>query len=266
MGMAFFVLPISRPNPAPGHFEAVEYPTRSRDPLFIADPGEQIGDVRADFPRSHDFGRIDLFKVYGPGFDRAGGDELFPTLTVQSPIDQIPQPGAADSVEDEVDANFIATILNRVAEEGIQQPALTRLHVHGVVTAMEQNAGVGDHGNVNAQMGAPVIMHVDVRRHVGARTQRHQPAASPCRLQGPHHVHDIWAMFEIPGGGHRTHEGVAHFPVGIDQRHGGIGLEPLGMGQPCLRRQIGCFTRQRVSIELDRQLEQRLSNTHGARS
>ena len=47
----------------------------------------------------------------------------------------------------------------------------------------ERDAGVGDDGDVNADMRPPVIMDVDMGRHDGAGAKPHQAAASPDAAQ-----------------------------------------------------------------------------------
>ena len=150
----------------------------------------------------HDLGRIDLFIG-----DRLGGtaiwfkEELIRASILRA-INQVPQSCPSHGVEDEMDPPFVTIIADAVAMIGVKCPALSRLHVHGLVGAHEGHLRVGDDRDVYPQVRAPVIMAVHVRRHFASRPQAHQAAAAPHSAELGHGLTLVlsrWTPDQVPG-------------------------------------------------------------------
>ena len=68
---------------------------------------------------------------------------------------------------------FVALVLDIVQREGVEHPAFAGLHVDRFPIAGEQDAGVGNHRNVDAKVRPPIIMNVDMDGDHRSRGEPH---------------------------------------------------------------------------------------------
>ena len=61
----------------------------------------------------------------------------------------------------------IARIYNAVPPPRVEQPALTRLHVHGLVTTIKNNIGISDNRYMDTHPAHPVVIEVYVLSDLG---------------------------------------------------------------------------------------------------
>src|SRR5688572_13973932 len=123
-----------------------------------------------------------------------------------------------------------------MAKETVEHPAFAGRHMDGLVTASEQHARVSDYGDVNAQMRAPVIVNVDVRRDFPACSKAHEAAAAPNAANLGHDLPYVIAAIEAIRGGHGAIDGVAVLACRGDQAHGLVANEARRVRGPCGRR------------------------------
>ena len=171
-------------------------------------------DVAAYLPRGYDSGRVQLLEeesVDRPlgrleGLElrrrRRGGGLCL--------VDQAPKPLPRDGVQHQMDALLGPAVLDVVHAERIEDPGLARRHVNGFLPAGEKNPRVGDDRNVDADVGAPIIIDVDVTRDLSARTQPHQAATAPDPANLRHDLRYGRAFQEMLGRRHRAFEPVRY--------------------------------------------------------
>lgn len=80
-----------------------------------------------------------------------------------------------------MDALLGAAVVDLMAAEGIEHPAFAGSHVRRLAATGEQHGRICDHGNMDSPVRAPILMAVDVHRHLGACPQPHQAATAPYR-------------------------------------------------------------------------------------
>src|SRR3954453_20095133 len=122
----------------------------------------EIGDVPPDLPWRHYNRRVRPFEHERLATARCRRAQLRLARASSRRLDQVAQATAANRVEHKVHALLGAPIVNLMRPEGVEHPALASSHVNSLVAASERDVGVGDDGNMNAQVRAPVIMDVDM--------------------------------------------------------------------------------------------------------
>src|SRR6185312_15306317 len=117
--------------------------------------------------------------------------------------------------------------------------------------------------DVDAPMRAPVIMAVDVKRHFTARAQTHEAAAAPDAADLAHDLLDVGHCEKLRRGSHLAVEIVGWPPAGRHQPDGFIAFEARWVRNPRGFWKGADLALQRRRIELQRQLQERVGETHG---
>ncbi len=149
-------------------------------------------------------------------------------------IDEVPQGGATDRVDHEVDARTRSGIVDPVALPGVEHPGLTGSHMHGLVTGLERHVGRRRHRYMQSKVVPPVVVGVDVRFELRLRCDAHEAGASDTRTEGGQHAPDVGEAVEVGSGCHRAESAVA---VGVtsdpDEHDRRVARCPVRMHAPC---------------------------------
>src|SRR5918993_181334 len=161
-----------------------------------------------------------------------------------------------------MDALLAALVLDFMPAEAVEDPTFAGCHVNGFTAAREQHARIGGNGNMYAKVSAPIIIDVDVLRHLRPSGEAHEAAASPHATYLSHDLLHIFAALEMLGRRHRTGDGVGRSPIRSDQPHSLVSDYVPRMRSPGRTRKSPDFSRQRFGVEAYRQFQERLFQTH----
>ncbi len=218
--------------------------------------------VATHFPGRHHLGRIDLFEQQVLAHPLTGIEPASLDSPGLGSLHKLRKEPATDRVQDQVDALLAALVLDVVPAETVEDPALARRHVHGLIAASEQHARIGNDRYVDAKVGTPVIVDVDVLRHLCPCRQTHEAAAPPDAADLRHDLLHIFAALEMLGRRHRPGNGVGRVAVRGDQANRFVAGDMSRMRGPGRRRKCPHFRGKRLGVEAYRQFQERLFQTH----
>ena len=104
-----------------------------------------------------------------------------------------------------------------MAAPRIEYPALSRRHVDRAASAVEDDRRVGDHWNVNAYPGVPVIVEIHMGRDFAAGLQPHQPRAPQHFAEAGHGLLRVCASPQMRGDDHVAVKGVVVAAISGDE-------------------------------------------------
>ena len=142
-------------------------------------------------------------------------------------------------------------VLHVVASPVVEDPGLPRSHVHHAAVAVEAHGGLGDHRDVQADAGMPVVVDVRMLRHAHYGGQAHQPRAAPDHAEARQHLAQIRHRLKPSGRTHLAPVAVGLGPTRGDQPDSAVAGDPVRMRRPGHIRKRGDLGLQAGGVEQD---------------
>ncbi len=134
--------------------------------------------------------------------------------------------------------------------------------MNGFAAAGELDARVGDDGDMDPDVGPPVIMTVCMGRHFRAGGQAHEPAPAPGAAQLGEDPQNVRAGSKMLGRTHASADGVRLRTSGRDEAYRVIAGKGVRMRHPCRLRKAARLPLQGLGAESDRQAEEWSGEAH----